>query len=392
MSPAAGGSVSPVMIPIIGAGIAGVTAALALEQAGLSVRVYEAGAEDLSDDGGLSAVVPVNPAAHAAFRAIGVARHLTRLGFAVRTIRLQDGQAHPVSTVPAAGGSYRCVRRGDMLRLLRSEAHRRGIERVYDTRLTGATVGPTRIHATFSDSSMIDAPLLIGADGYDSTVRASINPKIQPAYTGQWFAHGTASSTDAAPSRPGVLTVMRDTATGHAFGWSTLESGGTAWWLRASAPAPPPHAQADSASQLAGYAPARSPARALLAATPEAIPIYPAYTVPPNQQWVTNTGVLVGDAAHACSPAAGQAVALAAEDAVTLARALRDRSQPVALRLYERMRRARAARAILAGDPRTGVAPGPRYPIDWHERITDELAETVHEQHDQDTAPEQGAR
>jgi len=59
--------------------------------------------------------------------------------------------------------------------------------------------------------------------------------------------------------------------------------------------------------------------------------------------------VLIGDAAHATSPAAGQGSSLAAEDAVVLARCLRDLPVPEAFRVFEGLRRGRAERVVAEG-------------------------------------------
>src|SRR5205085_1824049 len=60
--------------------------------------------------------------------------------------------------------------------------------------------------------------------------------------------------------------------------------------------------------------------------------------------------VIIGDPAHAVSPASGQGASLAAEDAVTLALCLREApSVPEALRAYEQRRRARVQRVVAWG-------------------------------------------
>ena len=71
--------------------------------------------------------------------------------------------------------------------------------------------------------------------------------------------------------------------------------------------------------------------------------------------------VIIGDAAHAPSPTSGQGASMAAEDAVVLAKCLRDLPDiPRALAAYERLRRARVER-ILAQGARIGRSktPGP---------------------------------
>jgi len=105
--------------------------------------------------------------------------------------------------------------------------------------------------------------------------------------------------------------------------------------------------------------------------------------------------VLVGDAAHAASPATGQGASMAIEDGVTLAKCLRDEPDlTAALRLYETLRRERVERVVRTGFRKLGPrVPGPlqrllrdravarraRHPdvdwlhlhhIDWDARVT----------------------
>jgi FAD-dependent urate hydroxylase len=69
--------------------------------------------------------------------------------------------------------------------------------------------------------------------------------------------------------------------------------------------------------------------------------------------------VIVGDAAHAPSPTSGQGASMAAEDAVVLAKSLRDRpTVPEALAAYEGLRRRRVERIVAQG-ARTGSAKTP---------------------------------
>src|SRR5260221_6807293 len=79
----------------------------------------------------------------------------------------------------------------------------------------------------------------------------------------------------------------------------------------------------------------------LIRATESPIIGYPIYDIPTQPIWQKGPVVLVGDAIHAVSPGAGQGASLAVEDAIVLAKCLRDRedlSQVFAT--YEHLRRA----------------------------------------------------
>jgi 2-polyprenyl-6-methoxyphenol hydroxylase-like FAD-dependent oxidoreductase len=84
------------------------------------------------------------------------------------------------------------------------------------------------------------------------------------------------------------------------------------------------------------------------------------YDFPTVPKWFNDRMVIVGDAAHTTSPSSGKGASMAIEDAVVLARCLRDIPTPRdAITAFERLRRDRVER-IVAQDKRngTGTAPG----------------------------------
>ncbi|WP_268903559.1 FAD-dependent oxidoreductase [Herbidospora solisilvae] len=84
------------------------------------------------------------------------------------------------------------------------------------------------------------------------------------------------------------------------------------------------------------------------------------FDLPTVPKWSNSRMVIVGDAAHATSPSSGQGASMAIEDAVVLARCLRDHDVPDAFAVYERLRRARVERIVAQGKRNgDGKAPGP---------------------------------
>jgi 2-polyprenyl-6-methoxyphenol hydroxylase-like FAD-dependent oxidoreductase len=85
----------------------------------------------------------------------------------------------------------------------------------------------------------------------------------------------------------------------------------------------------------------------MVAATPDSILVTNATEMPLGTGWRSGRALLIGDAAHAASPAAGQGASMALEDAVVLAKALRDApDKDSALTTYERLRRPRVEHNI----------------------------------------------
>jgi 2-polyprenyl-6-methoxyphenol hydroxylase-like FAD-dependent oxidoreductase len=69
--------------------------------------------------------------------------------------------------------------------------------------------------------------------------------------------------------------------------------------------------------------------------------------MPSVRRWHAGPLAIMGDAAHATSPSAGQGASIAIEDAVVLAKCLRDTSDlERALTTYERLRRPRVERVV----------------------------------------------
>jgi 2-polyprenyl-6-methoxyphenol hydroxylase-like FAD-dependent oxidoreductase len=93
-----------------------------------------------------------------------------------------------------------------------------------------------------------------------------------------------------------------------------------------------------------------APARDLIAATDESsFRLGASHTLEPPRAWHRGRVVLVGDAAHATSPSSGQGASLAIEDAVELARCLRDSPDlGTAFETYQGLREKRVRRVLRA--------------------------------------------
>ena len=97
------------------------------------------------------------------------------------------------------------------------------------------------------------------------------------------------------------------------------------------------------------------PVERLIAATPQGTILKKgAYDLEPLKRWGKGRIMLLGDAAHPCTPNLGQGGCMALEDALVLARSLRQEGSPeAALRRYERLRKKRTRhvqqRSLLMG-------------------------------------------
>ncbi|MGW4566812.1 FAD-dependent oxidoreductase [Streptomyces sp. NPDC004561] len=137
-----------------------------------------------------------------------------------------------------------------------------------------------------------------------------------------------------------------------AFGYAVSPAGETYWFARVGgdplpgdAPAGPPAALREQLLPLLRKD--STPAAGLVEASADAIMVTNATEMPVGSTWHTGRIVLIGDAAHAASPATGQGASMALEDAVVLAKALRDLPDPQrAFAAYEHHRRPRVEHNI----------------------------------------------
>ncbi|MGW3012893.1 FAD-dependent oxidoreductase [Streptomyces sp. NPDC001219] len=366
-------------ILVIGGGIAGTATALALHKAGFDVTVHEAHPDTAQDIGAFLTLASNGMRALAQLDASDV---VTALGFPLPSMRVLDDQGGEVARVPLGEAEdarlrYRCLRRGELNSALQAEVIRRGIGLVHGAQLVSVENGPEEATARFADGSVATGDLLIGADGLSSTVRRSIAPGADPVYAGQSVFYGYTRSTPAA-DETGHITMVRGSAV--AFGYAVSPDGETYWFARVAGPAVP-------AEELARPTPARwrehlvellgkdaTPAAGIVAASTDGIMATNATEIPLGTPWRSGRTLIIGDAAHAASPATGQGASMALEDAVILAKSLRDAPDTdSALALYEACRRPRVEHNITASGeisrgtrtpPRTGRAPSPQRPGD----------------------------
>jgi 2-polyprenyl-6-methoxyphenol hydroxylase-like FAD-dependent oxidoreductase len=346
---------------IIGAGVAGPVTAMALQQAGIDATIYEAYPRG-ADTAGVFLTLQINGIS--ALRAIGADHAIAGLGFATPAMRFSSGSGKHLGTVHtggtlADGTQSQTLKRSDLYRALRDEALRRGARVIYDKRLVDARAERGGVTAIFADGTRAHGDLLIGCDGIRSRVRSAIDPAAPRArYVPVLNIGGYA---------PGLFPGARSEAvTGdyhmifgkRAFFGYAVAPDGTAWWF-----ANPPRKDEPSDDELAAmssdewrawlldlFAVDHSPAVDIIRATPDPLRGWATYDIPSVPTWHNDTMVVIGDAAHATSPSSGQGASMAIEDAVVLAKCLRDLPTVAeAFAAYEILRRERVEKVVAAG-------------------------------------------
>lgn len=374
---------------IAGAGIAGSAAAIALRKAGIDAALYEAYPEPDADGPGAFLTLAAN--GQDALHAIDAGQLLDSVSFPVTRLRFlnPDGTVRGEFPLGSKRPAPRTVKRAALAAALAAEATRLGATSTYGKRLTEARRDGTGISVSFADGASASGDVLIGADGIHSAVRGIIAPDApSPRYTGLVIATGYADSSPGAPDEAGTSTMIFGS---RAYLGCIAAPDGRRWWF-SRLPAPEPSADDLAAPDdrwrdrlTAALDGDPTPAADIIRATPGPVTVTSARDLGPLPAWGSGPMVLAGDAAHAASPTASQGAALALEDAVTLARCLRDvRDTSEALAAYEHLRRDRAER-VARGSAGTSANPAPPAPgtrmegppvwlldhhIEWNEPIS----------------------
>jgi FAD-dependent urate hydroxylase len=264
-----------------------------------------------------------------------------RLGEVANGVRLPNGT---VSVI---------VKRGLLQRVLREEAESRDIGIEYGKRLVSyAVTGNDGVTASFQDGTKAEGDLLVGADGIHSRVRRVMDPGApRPSYTGLLSLGGYARGPRIPPTPETQHFVFGKRAF---FGYLVRESGEIWWFANVARP------DELSRKELAGISPAEWKQRLLdlfsgdidligeiIESTRGEIGAYPVHDIPTAPIWHKDSAVLIGDAVHATSPSSGQGASMAIEDALVLAKCLRDTPDTErAFAAYERLRRERVEKVV----------------------------------------------
>ncbi|MER9359648.1 FAD-dependent monooxygenase [Mesorhizobium sp. M0500] len=356
-------------VVIAGAGVAGLTAALAFAERGYRIKLFEQ-AQHLEAAG---AGIQLSPNATRILRQLGVLDRLLATAVRPEAVVLKDAATlRKLARVPLGqaaetrwGAPYLVAHRADLqAALMERAAERPEIELVTGARVASAATGPHGITATIESAGTTvetAAFLLIGADGVWSSVRETLTRKkadfVRSRFSGElaWRATVAAGSlagqTFAAIGAPDCVTaflypgfhmVAYPVSRGTAFNLAAFTGGeriAEGWSGHAN--------PASLASAMRGTAPA------LVRLANEAAPwtAWPIHIVE-QRRWTTPQGIaLIGDAAHAMTPFAAQGAAMAIEDAATLAGFVAASTADLegALAAWEQARRPRVAQVARRG-------------------------------------------
>jgi 2-polyprenyl-6-methoxyphenol hydroxylase-like FAD-dependent oxidoreductase len=347
-------------VAIAGAGIGGLTLAIALRRRGVPVTVLERAPELRPIGAGLG----LGSNAIAALERLGLRSAIGKAGAAINRSAILDERGRLLGPEMDVGRLAQEIGAPQM-------ALHRG--RLHDALLE--SLGPNVVRLGIAVASFerrgdrmvvrgasgenIVCDLLVGADGLHSAVRAQLVADGAPRYAGYTSWRGVTASGSVEP--PPRMT--ESWGRGERFGIVDIGFREIYWFAVANAP--PGGVDGDVKREVSSrFGDWHEPIAEIIAATPaERIVRTDICDRSPIDRWHQGQVVLLGDAAHPMTPNLGQGACQAIEDAVVLDQCLAKESAiEAALLRYEARRRARANSMVLASR-RVGVVAQWQNPV-----------------------------
>jgi 2-polyprenyl-6-methoxyphenol hydroxylase-like FAD-dependent oxidoreductase len=326
---------------IVGAGIGGLAAGIALRRIGWTVRIYERAAQPRELGFGLL----LAPNALAALRELGVDEAVRREGQTNGWIeaRCLDGSLLRRLHAPFGGPSMVALRstlHGALLDAVGGDSLRLGRD------VTGFSANDSAATIHLAGGGTDTGALLVGADGVASVIRRALHPgEAPPRASGYTAIRGVASGAGRALGDlsgivyldRGIEAAAMRAATDAVYWYMSLQSRDISSATAAEA----------VESRLASF---DRPFREIVSVTArEDMRLDELFRRDPLDAWGFGRVTLLGDAAHPVMPHTGQGAAQALEDAVALGLALSGDDIEEGLRRYERVRSRRTREFVRLG-------------------------------------------
>ncbi len=333
-------------ICIVGGGIGGLSAALALTQRGARVAVLEQ-APEIREVG---AGIQISPNGFAVIRALGLAGEFSARTIRGREVLLRDGatgrNVFRLDLNRAGPGQrYSFVHRADMVEMLAGAARKAGVRIRLLQQVTSVDLGGAKPVLKTALGASYTPDILIGADGLHSQVRRAINGAAEPFFTNQvaWRALVPMQSPPApcatvfmGPGRHLVAYPLRDGAVMNIVAVQEREKWAEEGWFHQDDPE-------NLRAAFAGFCPE---VQRLLAHV-EDVHLWGLFRHPVAKLWHRKRAAILGDAAHPTLPFLAQGANMALEDAWVLADSMdRSDSLQAAFADYQQRRRERVVHVI----------------------------------------------
>jgi FAD-dependent urate hydroxylase len=325
-------------ISIIGAGIGGLTTALALDACGHEVSVYERGEKPASQGAGYV----LWPNAMYVLEHLGLAKEVRAIGGELRSMDRLSKHAERLTSLDLnylqqlmGFGSYAVLRK-DFLDLLVRAVLKKGIALHFNHTLSHFIPERTKLTAVFQHGHSCTSDFVIGADGrMNSIARRVVTGENAPSYQGfvNWVGFLEHDHFDFT-----LGTVLDYWGLGERFGIVPVSPGKSYW--AAGAVFPLKQAPDDKIGLLERFADWPTEINQIIDATKSNhINAIFVHDLEPKKPWYKDRVLMLGDAAHACLPTSGQGACQAIEDAFHITECLMNFSGRDNRELSQRLQR-----------------------------------------------------
>ncbi|TWI56766.1 salicylate hydroxylase [Pseudomonas duriflava] len=342
-------------VGIVGAGIGGVALACALQRQGIEYHLFERA----KAFGEIGAGVQMTPNAVKVLKSLGLGSDLQRIGFLPEAMVGRNWEtATELFRTPLKencpkvyGAEFFHVHRADLHAILSQDIPGECV--TFGVQCTGVTRNSHSATATFSDGSVFEADLIVGADGIHSAVRDALWGTDKPHFTGHmcWRALVPVEQHPLPFVSPDTSFWMGPKAhvvTYYVKGGKAVNIvavAETEEWVKESWTEP-----SSTEELVQAYTGWHTDLIQLFERTdPTQTYKWGLFDHDPMSRWSAGHATLLGDAAHPMLPFLSQGAAMAIEDSYVLAQALVYFGDDVlaALEAYENERRPRTSQVQL---------------------------------------------
>ena len=348
---------------IIGCGIAGPSLAIALGRAGIDSTIYE-----LQDAIPKFGWLTMTANGTTIWKSFGIFDEILSASTPIESMIACDSRGISIGTINTGaelknkyGAGTILIKREVFNKILCDKAISGGANIKFGKKLTNIKTKTTgnsdrkKVIASFEDGTKAEGDFLVGCDGIHSRTRGIIIPDSpKPTYSGVVLVGGTVKKSTI-NMNTSENTIYLTYGKNAFFGYLLPKSGDHMWWSYTHNPESTDKENNQNAvpwetwkKKLSQTHKDDSKLVRKFINTPEEMNFqFPIYDIPHMPIWHNGLVCLIGDAAHATSPHVGQGAVMAIEDAIVLAKCLRDiPNTQKAFEVFEKIRKSRTEKVV----------------------------------------------
>jgi 2-polyprenyl-6-methoxyphenol hydroxylase-like FAD-dependent oxidoreductase len=321
-------------ITLIGAGIAGLTSAIALKNIGIDAMVFEAAPEIKP----VGSEIALGANAMSAFNLLGIEKEIIELGQFIDSFTIYDQKGRQISkTERVRDGNEKginnfIIHRADLHRLLLSKINPEAV--ILNKRIDHIEQFPDSVIIYFQDGTNYETNYLIASDGIHSVVRKHFLNNLKPRYSGYTCWRAVIDNT--------ALQINESSETwgeNGRFGLVPLGNDKLYWFACINSPEKSMK-ELKIEHLIQNFENYHEPIPSILRQTGNEKLVWGDINdIKPIEKFAYNNVLLIGDAAHATTPNLGQGACQAIEDAVILADEIKNNDDIAkAFKFFERRR------------------------------------------------------